>query len=367
MKLFKTVLIVLPFIIVLGFSGCSSKLKEGSNTDMPSGSTVTADAVSGDYVAIVGSEKITLPEYKYFMSGVKNQMEMGKSVNTADKDAVKNFWETKDGNETNAEKAITQSLDSLKELKILLIKAKEDMIQLNNEDLTTFNSYMEQIIASEGGSDDKKKAQEAISKKYGISFAEFEAVFKSSFLAYYKYPNEASKKFDVTDSEIKAFYDKDPSSFDQVTVRHILIGTTDSATGQALSGDKLEEKKKLADEILSKVKSGTDFGSLAKQYSEDPGSKDNGGEYTLGKGKMVQEFEDWAFKAKEGDTGIVKTNYGYHVMKFIKKEPYEKVKESVKKGLQSDLFKKKLEEWKKDAKYDVKRNQSVLDKVKLYQ
>jgi len=51
--------------------------------------------------------------------------------------------------------------------------------------------------------------------------------------------------------------------------------------------EKQEEAKKKAEEILLKVKAGEDFASLAKQYSEDPGSKDTGGEYTFSKGQMV--------------------------------------------------------------------------------
>jgi foldase protein PrsA len=317
---------------------------------------------------MVGSEKITLPEYKFYLSGIKNQMEASNKVNTSDKNAVKNFWEAKTGDSTNAANAITQSLESMKDLKILLSKAKEEMIQLNNDDLTKIKSDLEGIVQQEGGTD-KAKAQEAISKKYGISYAEFESIYKSYYLAYNKYGAEAMKKIDLTEKEIKDYYDKNAASYDNVTVKHILILTNDSKTGQALTGAKLDEKKKLAEDILSKAKSGTDFESLVKQYSEDPGSKDKGGEYTFGKGKMVKEFEDWSFSAKEGDMGIVQTSYGYHVMKFIKKEvsTFEKQKDTIKSKLLADAFKKKMEEWKKDPKYDIKRNQKVIDSVKIYQ
>ncbi len=367
MKFSKILLIVLSFIVILSFNGCSSKIKENSNTDTPTASG--SEAASGDYVAMVGSEKITLPEYKFYLSGIKNQMEVNNNVNVSDKNALKAYWDAKTGDTTNADNAITQSLDSIKDLKILLSKAKEEMIQLNNDDLAKIKTDLESIVEQESGSTDKAKAQEIISQKYGISYAEFESIYKSYYLAYNKYATEAMKKIDLTEKEIKDYYDKNAESYDNVTVKHILVLTSDSTTGEALTGAKLDEKKKLAEDILSKAKSGTDFESLVKQYSEDPGSKDQGGEYTFGKGKMVKEFEDWSFSAKEGDMGIVQTSYGYHVMKFIKKEvsTLEKQKDTIKSTLLADAFKKKMEEWRSDPKYDIKRNQKVIDSVKIYQ
>ena len=78
--------------------------------------------------------------------------------------------------------------------------------------------------------------------------------------------------------------------------------------------------KKKAEGILKKVLSGKNFADLAKKYSEDPGSKDKGGD--LGwfkKGTMVPEFEKAAFALKNGEVTkeLVKTNYGYHIIKKI--------------------------------------------------
>ena len=61
------------------------------------------------------------------------------------------------------------------------------------------------------------------------------------------------------------------------------------------------------------------FAALANEYSQDPGSNTNGGLYEgVTEGQMVAAFNDWCFDAerKEGDTGIVRTEYGYHVMYF---------------------------------------------------
>ena len=62
------------------------------------------------------------------------------------------------------------------------------------------------------------------------------------------------------------------------------------------------------------------FSDLAKEHSEDPGSASNGGLYeNVAEGQMVTEFNDWIFDAKRagGDTGLVKTDYGWHIMYYV--------------------------------------------------
>ena len=84
-----------------------------------------------------------------------------------------------------------------------------------------------------------------------------------------------------------------------------------------------EEAKAKADEILAEFKAGEStadaFGALAEQYTMDSGSKTKGGLYeNITKGQMVSEFENWIYdeSRKAGDTGVVKSTYGYHVMYF---------------------------------------------------
>ena len=65
------------------------------------------------------------------------------------------------------------------------------------------------------------------------------------------------------------------------------------------------------------------FAALAKEHTTDDGSKENGGLYTkFPRGAMTEEFEDWSFDTarKYGDTGLVKTKYGYHIMFFVNHE-----------------------------------------------
>ena len=125
------------------------------------------------------------------------------------------------------------------------------------------------------------------------------------------------------------FEGMDENLTELVNVRHILIGfeggTVDETSGTTVYTD--EEKaaaKAKAEEILAAFEAGEKteeaFAALATEKTTDPGSKENGGLYeNVYPGQMVSNFNDWCFDAarKTGDTGLVETEYGYHIMYFV--------------------------------------------------
>ena len=99
---------------------------------------------------------------------------------------------------------------------------------------------------------------------------------------------------------------------EQSKVRHILINSKE--------GDINDTKnKKLADSILYAIRrDSSNFSSLVSKYSDDPGSVSNGGVYSwFPKGQMVPEFEEFSFNKKIGSSGVVRTNYGFHVIQVL--------------------------------------------------
>lgn len=93
-----------------------------------------------------------------------------------------------------------------------------------------------------------------------------------------------------------------------------------------------------AKEVLQKVKNGEDFAELAKEYSEDPGSAQNGGYLGyFGPGFMTKPFEDAAYALEVGEiSDLVKSEFGYHIIKLTDKkevEPYEELKDDLRKQL----------------------------------
>lgn len=103
---------------------------------------------------------------------------------------------------------------------------------------------------------------------------------------------------------------------DSVTVRHILIGTSDPQSGQQVRDD--STGKKLVDSIQNAIKNGADFNSLVLKYSDDGGSKEKGGVYDyFPQGQMVIPFNDFAFDNAVGTKGVVKTDFGYHYIEIL--------------------------------------------------
>ena len=107
----------------------------------------------------------------------------------------------------------------------------------------------------------------------------------------------------------------------------------DPATHAPLPDDQIKAKKKQIDDILKQARAGADFAKLAKQYSEDPGSKDNGGELPPfarasadPSHAMVPEFEAAAFSLTNNQiSDVVTTQYGYHIIQLLDKTPAKKL------------------------------------------
>jgi parvulin-like peptidyl-prolyl isomerase len=86
-------------------------------------------------------------------------------------------------------------------------------------------------------------------------------------------------------------------------------------------------KRKQIDDLRKRVLAGEDFAALAKQFSEDPGSKENGGELPeFPRGQMVPEFESAAFALSTNQVSeVITTQFGYHIIKLLDKTPAKKV------------------------------------------
>jgi parvulin-like peptidyl-prolyl isomerase len=136
----------------------------------------------------------------------------------------------------------------------------------------------------------------------------------------------------VTDAEVKQFYDDTNNSADfeqpeMVTVRNIILMTIDPVTGAPLSADQQQAKRKQIDDILKRIRGGADFAALAKQYSEDPNSKDNN-KMTLVRGNpgIPPEVEAAAFSLTNNQiSDVITATIGYGIIKLLDKTPAKKL------------------------------------------
>ena len=165
--------------------------------------------------------------------------------------------------------------------------------------------------------------------------------------------DEVTKDIAVSDADTRAYYTQNISTYqtpESRDVRHILISDK-GANGQV----DYTKSKAEADRIYGQLKGGADFASLAKQFSDDTGSKDTGGKLTISRGQTVPEFDKKAFELNTGEISEpVKTSYGYHVIQALTKvkpaktTPYDQVKEAIRQSLLQTKRQDAMTKWADD-------------------
>jgi foldase protein PrsA len=187
---------------------------------------------------------------------------------------------------------------------------------------------------------------EQILKQQSLTEQDVQNIFKQQLVL----EKAVAPQVHVSDSDIKAYFDKNRTVFDkpaQVRARHILVADPAKAK-----------------EVLAKLKAGGNFDALAKQYSNDPASKDKGGELGFfNRGQMVGPFSDAAFAAKVGQTvGPVKSPFGYHIIQVEEKKPaqpasfasaHDTIKTQLTNQQQGTVVPAFLQKLRTDAKIDI--------------
>lgn len=295
-------------------------------------------------VADVNGTKITLGQYEFMLK--MNKASVESTIGGAE------GWEKKDqSGQTYKDKYKTLVLDQMINTELLAqnaekegIKVTDKEIQSSYNDLKTYVNSDEQIKKSAedlGISDDFLKEQAKLSLLIQKSQEKF-------------YSEEK-----VSDSEMKKYYDEhiDEYKKDEVEASHILIKTTDDQNKPLPEAEQKKAKEK-AEKVLKEVKAGGDFAELAKKYSQDPGSAEQGGSLgTFGKGMMVKEFEDVAFGMEPGQvSNLVKTDFGYHIIKVTDRiketTSFDEAKEGIKEEILKNKYGEKIAELQKKAKIE---------------
>jgi peptidyl-prolyl cis-trans isomerase C len=148
----------------------------------------------------------------------------------------------------------------------------------------------------------------------------------------------------ISDATVKQFYDTNNEAFMQpeiARVSHILISTRDNQSGLPFAPEQKAARKEKAQKALERARKGEDFTKLVLELSEEPGVKENKGEYKFTRAKdnprssMPPEFEQAAFAMKPGEiSDIVTTEFGYHIIKLheiipARKSPFTDVQEKI--------------------------------------
>jgi len=191
---------------------------------------------------------------------------------------------------------------------------------------------------------------------------------------------ELSKGLSVTDDEIRKFYkahQQDPEwqRPERVTAAHILIAARPNVISQRLASEtnlsgealavavreEIERRRKLAEDLRRKAASGADFAALARQSSEDPSSREQGGSLgTFTRNSHARAFDDAAFALKPGGVSpVVQTDFGFHVIKLSAHEEARSMTlaeatPGIRERLSAQQEAARLTEWRKDARRQAK-------------
>lgn len=171
-------------------------------------------------------------------------------------------------------------------------------------------------------------------------------------------------KVQIPESRLKEHYDKNVDRYsrpEQVSARHILLKT---------EGKDEAAVSRLAQELVNRLRAGANFAQLAKEFSEDEGSKNNGGDLgSFGKGQMVPEFEQVAFTLQPNQiSDPIKSQFGYHIIEVTQKQPAFKmdfalVKDQIYRQLSLPEAMKNAEEQAKKIYDDLTKNKKTMAEI----
>ncbi len=317
---------VFPLLVVLALSACSRSTPASANTDTPAGNQAqpaaeqtpaAAPAAPGvkpvpaqlpDVVARVNGETISKADFEKALQNIESNA--GGPVPPDQRDRV-----------------YRGVLDQMIGFRLLIQETQTRKLVVPDAELDKRIAQIRSQFPSE----------EAFTKtlaQQNVTLEQLRADARNDILVGNMLQTEVAPKVSVTPDQVNDFYQKNPGQFQQperVRASHILVGFPQNADEAA----KKEARTKAA-EILKDVKAGKDFAALAKQYSSDPGSAQQGGD--LGffqQGQMVPPFDKAAFSMKPGETSdLVESEFGVHIIRVVDRQagravPLEEVRPQV--------------------------------------
>ena len=303
--------LLLCALVAVALAGC------GGDKDVPS-----------DAVAVVDGTEIARSDYEALITQAKKSYKNQKREFPA---------------------AGSQEFQTLRNQAVQFLVQREQFEQEANDmdvDVTDkqIDARLEQIMKQYFGGDKTKYEKQL--KDQGLTEKQVRNDIRAQLVSE-KIFQQVTKDVKVTDADIASYYEKNKQQYSQPEsrdVRHILVKT-----------------KKQADDLYAQLQNGGDFAALAKKFSEDTGSKANGGKLTISQGQTVAPFDQTAFLLKKNDISKpVKTEFGYHIIqplsdtKPAKVTPLKEVKESIRQQLQQTKKNEAMTKWVDELKKDYK-------------
>jgi parvulin-like peptidyl-prolyl isomerase len=305
-----TRLVALLAALVLGAAaaGCGGDDDDSASADVPA-----------DAIAVVGDREIPKTEYDRLLTQAQATYEAREQ----------DFPEAGTPEFAQLRNALVRSLVEQAQFEIA---AEELDVTVTDEEL---DKRLDELKQQFFDGDEQKYKDEL--EKQGLTEEQVLKDLRTRMLSE-KIFEEVTSEVEVTDADIQAYYEENKSQFETPAsreVRHILV-----------------KSKAKADDIHGQLENGGNFAKLAKQFSEDPASKNEGGKFTAQKGATVAPFDKVAFELETGELSEpVRTQFGWHIIEAVgdieeaTTQPLSEVKESISTTLLEEKKNQRINDW----------------------
>lgn len=259
--------------------------------------------------------------------------------------------------QARAEAVRREVLDRLIDDQLIYAKARELKLNVTSEEV---DKSIEGIKHDHSLSDEQLK-QALLAQ--GMSMAAYRQDVKKQVLRYRVLNMAVGSKITISEHDLQAYYDrnvKKGGAASEVRASHIFIAIPEGAdTGMAIA------KRQQAESLVQRAKAGEDFAKLAREHSEDPATRSEGGDLGFfGRDLLPKAIEEAVFTMEVGEIkGPVRAERGFHVMKLVDKrskdvKPFEDMKDEIRMQLRQKEYEKQaksfLAELRRKALVDVR-------------
>jgi len=312
----KFISVILCIVLSLSLAACNTQPGMGSGNQVI--------ATSGDY-------ELLLRDYLYFLSYLRIQNEdwlMQLGISDID---IAEYWN--DSFDEDSERTVFDDLKDGAMLQAqtsfaLFLHASALGYSYDAEVVARLTTDIQGAVA--GMNSPERTGERAFYEFYYLTPDEIIETFKM-LTTTDVFQQSLYDSMVVTDADILAFYNNEDNaaiidSLSGALVAHILISFDSEAEDE--EADRAETLER-AENILERILAGESFAALVSEYSQDPGSVDNEGQYYISSGApFVPEFMEWTFSAEVGDFGIVETEHGLHIMNLVHRDTFEDMLET---------------------------------------
>ena len=242
------------------------------------------------------------------------------------------------------EAIVAQLMPQLVEIEIAKAYAEEHGITVTeaevNQEIETLKDQVAQQVQAQGQDVSREEAFDQALQQVNLTEEQLRQQIREQ-LPIQKVQERVAGGAGPSQGEVEKFYEENKAA--QFTTpetrctRHILFN---------------KDQKEKAEEVKGQLQNGGDFAALAKEYSQDPGSAEQGGDLgCIGKGETVPNFEEAVFNAKQGEiVGPVETEFGYHLIEVtdIREEstqPLSEVEAQIRDQLTTDVQAQEFAAW----------------------